>query len=218
LPRYYGLYLRDKKSPVGTTYNSPEIHFREEKAGNSMMNTALMLIDIQNDYFPGGSMELDGSIEASLNAKKALSFFREKNLPIVHIQHFSVRPGSTFFLPNTDGVNIHPNVIPLADESVIEKNYPNSFRNTPLSDVLSKKQINHLVIAGMMTHMCVDATTRAAFDYGFQCTLLHDACATRTLVFEDKTIPAQHVHYAFLSALNGVYAKVTRTDAFLKGV
>jgi len=73
------------------------------------------------------------------------------------------------------------------------------------------------VIAGMMTHMCVDATTRAAFDYGFQCTLLSDACATRNLVFEDKLIPAQHVHHAFLSALNGVYAKVIRTEAFLKG-
>lgn len=181
------------------------------------MNTALMLIDIQNDYFPGGSMELDGSIEASLNAKKVLSFFREKNMPVVHIQHLSVRPGSTFFLPNTDGVKIHPNVSPMPAESVIEKNYPNSFRDTLLSDFLSKNQINHLVIAGMMTHMCVDATTRAAFDYGFQCTLLSDACATRNLVFEDKLIPAQHVHHAFLSALNGVYAKVIRTEAFLKG-
>jgi len=182
-----------------------------------MMNTALMLIDIQNDYFPGGSMELEGSIEASLNAKKVLSFFREKTMPVVHIQHFSVRPGSTFFLPNTDGVNIHPNVSPMPEESVIEKNYPNSFRDTLLSEYLSKGQISHIVIAGMMTHLCVDATTRAAFDYGFQCTLLHDACATRNLVFEDKPIPAQQVHYAFLSALNGVYAKVISTEAFLKG-
>jgi len=103
-----------------------------------------MLIDIQNDYFPGGSMELDGSIEASLNAKKVLSFFREKNMPVVHIQHLSVRPGSTFFLPNTDGVKIHPNVSPMPAESVIEKNYPNSFRDTLLSDFLSKNQINIL--------------------------------------------------------------------------
>lgn len=182
------------------------------------MTTALMLIDIQNDYFPGGRTELDGSIEASLNAKKVLCLFREKNMPLIHIQHISVRPGATFFLPDTDGINIHPNVSPMPEETVIEKNYPNSFRNTPLSDYLSKNQIRHLVIAGMMTHMCVDATTRAAFDYGFQCTLLHDACATRTLAFEDKIIPAQHVHHAFLAALNGVYAKVIGTEAFLKGV
>lgn len=183
-----------------------------------MINTALMLIDIQNDYFPGGSMELEGSLDASLNAKKVLCFFREKNMPVIHIQHISVRPGSTFFLPNTDGVNIHPNVSPVSEEPVIQKNYPNSFRNTSLSDYLSKKQINHLVIAGMMTHMCVDATTRAAFDFGFQCTLLHDACATRTLAFNDETIPAKHVHHAFLAALNAVYAKVVSTEAFMKGV
>lgn len=172
------------------------------------MKTALLLIDIQNDYFPGGKMELVGSVAASRRAKEVLSFFREKKLEAVHIRHVSNRPGATFFLPGTTGAEIHENVQPLPDETVIEKNFPNSFRDTRLLEHLQKARIERVVICGMMTHMCVDATTRAAFDYGFQCALVHDACAARALAFEDRTVPAEQVHAAFLSALNGLYARV----------
>ena len=179
------------------------------------MNTALILIDIQNDYFPGGKMELDGPVEASLQAKKLLSVFREKGLPLIHIQHVSVRPGATFFIPDTKGIEFHENAEPLPHETVIRKNYPNSFRETSLLEYLEKESIKRLVITGMMTHMCVDATTRAAFDYGFKCTVITDACATKSLSFEHKVIPATHVHGAFLVALNNVYAQVITTGNFL---
>ncbi len=179
------------------------------------MNTALILIDIQNDYFPGGKMELEGSIEASLGAKTLLSAFREKGLPLIHIQHVSVRPGATFFIPDTKGVKFYENVEPRRHETVIQKIYPNSFRNTSLLECLEKESIKHLVITGMMTHMCVDATTRAAFDYGFKCTVVWDACATKSLSFDDRIIPATHVHGAFLAALNNVYAQVITTGDFL---
>ena len=147
------------------------------------MNKALLLIDIQNDYFPGGKMELEGSLKASEQAKKVLTHFREKNWPLIHIQHMSVRPGGTFFIPGTEGVEIHQNVRPLPGELVIQKTFPNGFRDTPLSEHLNKEGIEHLVITGMMTHMCVEATTRAAFDLGFQCTVVHNACATRSAHF-----------------------------------
>ncbi|MCP4351798.1 MAG: cysteine hydrolase [Desulfobacterales bacterium] len=179
------------------------------------METALIVIDIQNDYFPNGKMELEGSVEASLRAKDALLFFREKKLPVIHIQHISVRPGSTFFLPDTEGVNIHENVQPLQDEIIIKKNFPNSFRNTSLSEQLSEMKIKRLVICGMMTHMCIDATTRAAFDNGFECIVLHDACATRTLSFKDVSIPAEHVHGSFLAALGSVYAEVISVEELM---
>jgi nicotinamidase-related amidase len=180
------------------------------------MKPALVLIDVQNDYFPGGAMELEGSVEAGRAAREVLFFFRQKQLPLVHIQHFSVRPGATFFLPKTEGVEIHEAVRPQPGETVISKNYPNSFRNTPLLDHLRGLDTDHVVIVGMMTHMCVDATTRAAFDYGFGCTVVHDACATRALPFGDKVVPAEHVHHAFLSALGSVYAKVTSAGDFLR--
>lgn len=179
------------------------------------MKAALILVDIQNDYFPNGKMELEGSVEASLRAKEVLMAFRNKTLPIFHIQHISTSRGSTFFLPDTEGVNIHENVEPLPGEVVIQKHYPNSFRETPLLDYLKKEEIRRVVICGMMTHMCVDATTRAAFDYGFRCFVLHDACATRALTFNNQTISADYVHGAFLAALGAVYAQVIGSEELL---
>jgi nicotinamidase-related amidase len=179
------------------------------------MKTALILIDIQNDYFPGGKMELRGSVEASACAKRLLSFFRETKRHVIHIQHINIRPGSTFFLPATDGVEIHKNVAPLPGETVVQKNFPNSFRDTALLGHLEKDGIKDLVIAGMMTHMCVDSTTRAAFDYGFKCTVVADACATRSLSFGSSVIPADHVNGAFLAALSAVYATVVNTEDFI---
>lgn len=176
------------------------------------MKTALLLVDIQNDYLPGGKMELEGSIEASLCAKKLLSHFRKNGLPIIHIQHLSVRPGATFFIPDTDGVKIHENVMPAENETVFQKHYPNGFRDTPLLNHLYSQQITRLLICGMMTHMCIDATTRAAFDFGFECVVAEDACATRTLVFNETTIPAKYVHCSFLAGLAAVYAKVMKGD------
>ena len=172
------------------------------------MTTALLIVDIQNDYFPGGRMELVGSAEAAARAADLIARFREKRLPVIHMQHVSLRPGASFFLPDTEGVKIHGSVAPAAGETVIEKHFPNSFRETTLLDHLRKHGIDQLAIAGMMTHMCIDTTTRAAADLGFQCQLAHDACATRDLAFGGSKVAARDVHNAFLAALNGPFAKV----------
>ncbi len=179
------------------------------------MNTALLLIDIQNDYFPGGQMEVEGSVAASLCANRLLSFFRQQRLPLVHIQHTNIRPEATFFLPGTEGAEIHENVKPLPDELIVQKNYPNSFRDTAVLEHLRGQGISQVVICGMMTHMCVEASTRAAFDHGFACTVVSDACATIALTFGDKLIPAEHVQGAFLAALKAVYAKVVSSEDFI---
>ncbi len=176
------------------------------------MTKALLLIDIQNDYFPGGAMELAGSSVAGAKAGELLQAFRQKALPIIHIQHISTRPGGAFFLPNTLGVQIHESVAPTSCEAVFQKNFPNSFRETPLLDHLRDRQISQLVIAGMMTHMCIDTTTRAAADLGFQCVLAHDACAARALSCGGATVSAENVHTAFLAALNGFFAKVLSVE------
>ena len=172
------------------------------------MNTALVLIDIQNDYFPGGNMELVGSVEAGLKAAQALALFRTKNLPVFHIQHLSVQPGATFFIPETEGVKIHPCVAPHPHESVIEKNFPNSFRNTVLLEKLRAAKAERIIVCGMMTHMCIDTTVRAAFDQGFSCILLQDACATCDLSFGDRRVKAADVQAAFMAALGAVFAQV----------
>ncbi|MCX6238464.1 MAG: cysteine hydrolase family protein [Bacteroidia bacterium] len=180
------------------------------------MNTALILIDIQNDYFENGKMPLVGSVEASLNARQILDKFRSENLQIIHIQHIANRPGTTFFVAKTHGMEIHENVKQKIGEKVIEKHYPNSFRETELLEYLKSKNITDLVICGMMTHMCVDATVRAAKDFGFNCTVIGDACATRDLVINGETVKANEVHNSFLAALNGFYAVVKTTKQYLE--
>jgi nicotinamidase-related amidase len=176
-----------------------------------MADTALVVIDIQNDYFPKGAMELEGADAAGAKAAEALAKFREQGLPVFHVRHLSTRPGATFFLPGTPGAEIHASVAPREGEIVVEKNFPNSFRGTALQNYLDKHKIKNLTVAGMMTHMCVDASVRQAADLGYKVTLLADACATRAQAFGGETIPARQVHGAFLAALNGFYAKVINT-------
>lgn len=178
------------------------------------MNTALLLIDIQNDYFPGGRMPLQHSLEASQKAKEMLQTYRDQKLPVIHVQHISTRPDAVHFLPCTKGVEFHVDVLPLKSETLIKKHYPNSFKDTNLHNYLVKNKINHLAIAGMMTHLCVDATVRAAYDLGFSCTILQDACATKDLEFNNTMISAQHVQYAFLAALQSTYASIVNVKEF----
>ena len=178
------------------------------------MKAALILVDVQKDYFSGGRMELVGMNDASRNARELLRFFREKKWPIFHIQHIAVRDGATFFLPNSVGMEIHENVKPLLGETIIQKHHPNSFLNTKLHEELLKAGIESVVICGAMSHMCIDATTRAAADLGFQCTVVHDACATRDLIFNDKAVPADMVHSSFMAAFQSVYAKVMDLNSF----
>ena len=178
------------------------------------MNTALLLIDIQNDYFPGGRMPLQNSLDATHKAKEILHTYRDQKFPVIHVQHISTRPDAIHFLPCTKGVEFHSDVQPLKSEMIIKKHYPNSFKDTGLLAHLQKNRINHLAIAGMMTHMCVDATVRAAYDLGFSCTVLHDACATKDLEFNNTMISAQHVQYAFLAALQSTYASIVNVKEF----
>jgi nicotinamidase-related amidase len=172
------------------------------------MTTALLIIDIQNDYFPGGAMEVVGAHAAATQAATLLAAFRQEARPVIHVQHIAARAGATFFLPNTVGAEIHESVRPLPDEPIFQKHFPNSFRDTSLLEHLRGGGISRLVIAGMMTHMCIDTTIRAAADLGFVCSLAHDACATRALTFDGVRVPAESVQTAYLAALNGLFAKV----------
>jgi nicotinamidase-related amidase len=170
------------------------------------MTTALVVIDIQNDYFADGGMVLEGSAAAADNASRLLARFRARRLPVVHVQHLMARPNAGYLVPGTSGAQIHASVAPLPGETVIVKHFPNSFRATALLETLQGIGAERLVIAGMMTHMCVDTTVRAAFDLGFKCTLAHDACATRALKFGAVQVPAAQVHAAFVASLHGLFA------------
>lgn len=166
-------------------------------------NTALLLIDIQDFYFSGGKMELVNPEPAARKAATILDEFRKEGLTVVHIRHNS-EPGGE--------INII--VKPVQGEKVFSKSEVNSFLGTGLNDYLKSKNIQTIVICGMQTHMCVEAATRAGRDLGYKCILIHDACATRDLKFDDKIIKSDDVHYSTLSTLKN-YASVISADEFL---
>lgn len=180
------------------------------------MSRCLLMVDLQNDYFPGGAMALDGIEDAAENARLLLTEFRKAEATVIHVQHISVSPNSFFFLPGTDGAKIHDSVAPGEGEAVVVKNYPNSFRDTSLLEILKDARVEELVICGAMSHMCIDATARAAFDLGFTCTVAADACATMDLFFNGKVIKASEVHAAFMAALSYPYARVVLTRDVVK--
>lgn len=179
------------------------------------MKEALLLIDIQNDYFPGGKMELVSMEEAAKKAGELLKAFRTASKPVFFIKHISTRSDATFFVPGTQGTDIHSSVSPLPDETVIEKHLPNSFLQTELLSVLKESEVTDLIICGAMSHMCIDTTVRAAKELGFKCTLITDACATRNLKFGEEILPAQTVHASFMAALDGMFATIMTVDEYL---
>lgn len=181
------------------------------------MNTGLIVIDIQNDYFADGKMELVNPDKAASNAADVLAWFRKNNKEnIFHIQHIAASPDLGFFLPDTEGAEINEKVAPLENEEVITKNFPNSFLKTDLESRLKEKGITKLIVVGMMTHMCIDATVRAGVDLGYEVLLLEDACATRNISYNGKETPAEQVHTAFVGALGGMYCEVGSTENFIK--
>ena len=167
--------------------------------------TALLIIDVQEFYFPGGRMLLENPEVAGMNAGLLLDHFRKSEMPVYHVRH-NFEPGG----------NIHPYVKPLGDEPVISKDQVNAFMETGLLGIMQKDSVTQLVICGMQTHMCVEAAVRAAHDYGFSCLLVSDACATRALQYEEHIIPAKNVHYSTLKSLQGTYARIINTDAIIK--
>ena len=182
------------------------------------MKPGLILIDFQNDYFGGGKMELFDMERAADNAKKLLALFRNEALPLFHIQHIATQTAAAFFQPNTMGVEINDSVRPQSDEIVIQKHFPNGFRETGLLENLKNSGVEVIVICGAMSHMCIDATTRAAFDFGFDCIVIEDACATRNLQYKGETIEARNVHGAFMAALSARYAKVVSVNEYIEGI
>lgn len=179
-----------------------------------MSKRAVVVIDIQNDYFPNGKYELVGIERAAANAAKVIGVARAKGDRVIHVQHIFPSPDAPFFTPDSEGAEINPVVAPQEGETVVVKNSPNPFLKTNLKEILDADGIEEVVVIGAMSHMCIDATTRAASDYGYKTTVVQDACATRDLEFGGVTIPAASVHAAMMSALGFAYATIADTESY----
>lgn len=182
-----------------------------------MSKRAIVVVDLQKDYFPHGKYELVGIEKAAANAARVIQAARQNGDRVIHIQHIFPSQDAPFFAPDSEGIAISPVVAPANGESVIVKNYPNSFLKTDLKDTLDADGIEEVVVIGAMSHMCIDATARAASDFGYKTTVVQDACATRDLEYNGVTVPAASVHAALMSALGFAYATVLDTDAYVRG-
>lgn len=180
-----------------------------------MSRTALLVIDVQNDYFPQGKMALFGAEQALTNINRLEADFIKNAQPIIYIQHIAKQAQATFFQEGTEGAELHAGLQINQNPIIIEKHYPNSFFQTNLKQVLDQLKIERLVISGMMTHMCVDATSRAAAELGYQPIIIAEATATRQLSYAGKTVQAQDVQTACLSAFQ-MFSQVISIDDYLK--
>lgn len=178
------------------------------------MKNALILVDIQNDYFDGGKWPLVNMAQAADNAARLLSHARDTGQMVVHVHH-EMPEGGPFFVTGTPGAAIHPVVAPKPEEATVLKHRPNSFHNTGLEAMLRDNGIDAVTICGAMSQMCIDATARAARDMGFDVTVVADACAARDITFADTVVPAASVHATIMGALNGSYAAVVTTQSRL---
>lgn len=180
-----------------------------------MPSRALIVVDIQNDYFPGGKWPLSGVEAAADNAAQVLAAARAAGDLVVHVRHEFPSADAPFFVPGSEGAQIHPKVRAQGEEPVVLKHQINAFRDTELAGLLTEHGIKELVVVGNMSHICIDGVTRAAADFGYQVTVVHDACAACDQTFNGLTIPAAHVHGAFMAALAFGYASVVSTRELL---
>lgn len=182
-----------------------------------MSKRAVVVVDIQNDYFPGGKYELSGMEDAAANAARVIAAARERGDRVIHVQHIFPSADAPFFTPDSEGARINPAVAPREGEPLVVKNHPNPFLKTDLKQVLDREGIEDVVIVGAMSHMCIDATARAASDLGYRTTVVQDACATRDLEHGGVTVPAASVHAAMMAALGFAYATIADTDSVVAG-
>ncbi len=183
-----------------------------------MSKRAVIFVDIQNDYFPGGKWTLHGIEAAADNAAKLLAAARKKGDLVVHIRHEFPGADAPFFAAGSEGAKINAKVQNLENEKVVLKHHINSYRETELKSILDEHGIEEVVICGAMSHMCIDAVARASNDFGYKVNVVHDACASRDLELNNETIPAPQVHAAFMSALGFGYATLLSTEDYLQEV
>lgn len=182
---------------------------------NEMTKSALVLVDIQNDYFPGGLWPVHQMESAAGNARRLLEAARAKGQWVVHVQHVMPSAEAPFFKPGTDGEKINDTVAPQPDEPVVVKARPNSFAGTELEQMLRDADVSNVTLCGAMSQMCIDSTARAAADLGFAVTVAEDACGAKEVAFGDQTVEAAQVHAVMMGALAGGFANVCTTDQVL---
>lgn len=176
---------------------------------------ALIMIDFQQEYTQGTLSLGETSGPAIQAATRLMEYARKIGAPVFHVVHHG-KAGGAAFNPDTHLVDLIPELNAEEEEPIIIKNLPNAFKNTNLADLIQLSGRNQLIFCGFMSHMCVNASVRAALDLGYKNFVCSDACATRDLADETgEVIPAATLHKASMAALRDRFATVFRSDVLL---
>jgi nicotinamidase-related amidase len=175
-------------------------------------NASLLIIDAQKEYL-SGPLALSGMDEAVKNIAKMLEAARKAGRPIIHVRHLGTVGG--MFDPQGPRGEFIPGLEPQGDEMIIEKRMPNAFKNTTLHETLQKYGHLDLIVCGFMSHSSVSTTVRRAKDYGYRCTLIEDACATRDLPFKEGVIPAAQIQQSEMAIMADNFACVAPTSSLI---
>ena len=180
-----------------------------------MSKRAVVVVDLQNDYWPTGKWPLANIEQAAANAARVIEKARADGDIVIHVRHEFASADAPFFIAGTEGAAINPAVEPNQGEPTVVKNYPNAFRETELKQLLDEKGVREVVVVGAMSHMCIAATGRAATDFGYDTVVVHDACATRDVEFDGMTVPASQGHSSSMSSLSFASGKVVGASEYI---
>jgi nicotinamidase-related amidase len=177
-----------------------------------MGSTALLLIDVQLDYFDGGAFPLDPAQRerALATAARLLGAARRSGAPVFHVQHVS--PDGGFLRAGTPGIAFHPGVAPRPGERVVVKRQVSAFHETPLEALLREARVERLVVGGMIAWMCVQSAVRAASERGFDVRLVPELVASRALAWRGIEVDAERTLAASLAPLLAAFARETSPD------
>jgi len=181
------------------------------------LKRALLVIDVQNEYFTGKLPITypEGSLECILRAIRAA---RSKAIPVVFIQHTSSQKDGKTFRNGTEEWKLHPALDVTARDRLMEKTLPGSFTGTDLEAWLRERRIDTVVIAGYMTQMCCDTTARQAMHLGFSVEFLSDATGTLAISNEAGSVTAEELHRAILVTQAMRFSKVLSTRQWIAGL
>jgi nicotinamidase-related amidase len=180
------------------------------------MKRALLVIDVQNEYFTGALpiTHPAGHLQNILQVMDAAT----GKMPTVVIQHHFTDPAMPFFQKNSQGWKLHSEVADRPRDLLIEKTLPGSFTNTPLEKYLKEQGIDTVTIAGYMTHMCCDTTAREGVHRGFKVEFLSDATGTLPLNNKAGQVTAEELHRSILCAQQMLLSEVVGTREWLERI